>query len=270
MRIFEIKKDDIRNRYYFCGIKVFSYQSKTRQIKKYLKQTSQNQQRILRKMSMVDDTWRINNVNFYVPNYPYDYVQSQIVNNNQFYEQTILEELDSYIPNAATILDIGANIGNHSLYWTKIHNAQKIHAFEPIRATFKILMKNIEINSLDGVIIPHNIGLSDESIKASVASFNAANIGGTSLQKNTAGDLVLERLDDMDLQCEHIDFVKIDVEGHELSALQGMVKTIAQYKPKIFIESFPECYPAIDAFFKAHNYVLEKTFPDSNFLYVHK
>ena len=66
---------------------------------------------------MKDDIFRVKNVQFYLPNYPADYVQSEIADKSGFYEQNELELFDKYLPENAVILDIGANIGNHTLYW---------------------------------------------------------------------------------------------------------------------------------------------------------
>ncbi len=70
-----------------------------------------------RKMSLVanDDVWRIpNGVKFYLPLYPWDFIQRVIAESDDFYEIYMLRSLREYIPNNAVILDIGANIGNHS------------------------------------------------------------------------------------------------------------------------------------------------------------
>ncbi|GBF23662.1 methyltransferase FkbM, partial [Candidatus Gastranaerophilus sp. (ex Termes propinquus)] len=47
----------------------------------------------------------------------------------------------------------------------------------------------------------------------------------------------VERLDDISLNEEKIDFCKIDVDGFELKALDGMKKTLEKYKPVVLIES---------------------------------
>lgn len=226
--------------------------------------------RTQRKLSMRGDIWRIDDTLFYVPNYPTDLVQSYIVDNDMFFEEDILVKLDEYISDDFVILDIGANIGNHSLYWSKKRNIRKIYCFEPIVDTFAILQKNIQLNALEKSVQPINIGLSDEKTMAKIQTFRYSNIGGTSINKDMSGNLQLDRLDNIEIKEQKIDFVKIDVEGHEISVLKGAENTIKKYRPIIFIESFSNNYQFIDEILISWGYVLLRRFPDENYLYVYK
>ena len=119
--------------------------------------------------------------------------------------------------------------------------AKKVHAFEPIPQTYAMLLKNITLNRLEQTIIPHNIGLGDDSSSGEIFLHYADNIGGTSMKKSATCNnysLKIHALDDIDLGEEKIDFVKIDVENLELQALAGMKNTLQKYRPVVFIESF--------------------------------
>ncbi|MBO4405782.1 MAG: FkbM family methyltransferase, partial [Alphaproteobacteria bacterium] len=148
---------------------------------------------------------------FYVPNYPIDLIQSDIVENRTFFEINQLEELQPYIKNNAVILDIGANIGNHSIYWAVKSDAKKIYSFEPVKETFKILEKNVEINELRNKIKIFNIGLSNQKINGSISFFDSSNIGGTNIKQDPNGSLLLDKLDHIKIEEDTVDFVKIDV-----------------------------------------------------------
>ena len=240
------------------------------------------------KMSLVNngDVWTLpNGIKIYVPLYPWDSIQKTIVNEHQFFEQDILNALRSYIPDQAVILDIGANIGNHSLFWATLLNAKTIHAFEPLQETYRMLVRNIEINELENVIIPHNIGLGDKSSSGEIAAQDANNIGGTSIKESGASNryaLKIERLDDIDLGETKIDFCKIDVEGYELKTLAGMKETLRKYKPVVFIEAFEEgkghpipkgCEanaPKVKDFFRNLGYDAPLFFAPYNWLFVPK
>lgn len=215
---------------------------------------------------MKDDIWRIDDFLFYVPNYPVDFVQSCIVDNAKFFEEDILLEIDQYINSNSIILDIGANIRNHSLYWSKKRNARKIYCFEPIRDTFQVLKKNIALNHLENIIFPVDVGLSDEKAMAKIKRFTYSDVGGTSITKDGTGDIQLESLDNIEI----IDFVKIDVEGHEIKVLNGAANTINKYNPDIFIESFSNNYITVDHILTGWGYVSKKTFTDDNYLYVYQ
>ncbi len=207
-------------------------------------------------------------VKFYVPNYPLDLIQSHIVDRQEFFENDILRELQPYIKNDAVILDIGANIGNHSIYWAMMNNARKIYSFEPIKDTFKILKKNIEINELSDKIKIFNLGLSNQKINGSISFFDYTNIGGTHVKQDPNGNLLLDKLDNIKIEEDAVDFVKIDVEGHELEVLQGARETLLKYKPMIFIEIFPENKTKVHEYLINLGYRLEKSFRDCNYLYL--
>ena len=224
-----------------------------------------------KRLLMENRPWQINKTKFYLPLYPIDWIQRYIVDNNCYFEQDELKKLDNYIPKNAVILDIGANIGNHTLYWltSSPNNIQKVYSFEPIKETFEILKKNIEINNLDTKAQIFNIGLSDKNTSADINVFNMSNIGGTSLEEGT-GSLILKRLDDVAINQEHINFMKIDVEGMELKLLRGAEKTINKYRPIIFIESFPENFEATNKYLIDHDYIMIEQFDSSNYLYKYK
>ena len=190
------------------------------------------------KLSMVDNIWQNKYAKFYVPYYPIDFIQRHIVESNEFFEEVILRDLDKYIKDNAIILDIGANIGNHTLYWllASKKKIERVHSFEPVLDTFNILVKNIEINNLSGKVKLYNIGLNDCSANATCSTYRRQNIGDTHL-KVGEGNIILKSLDSIDLNEERIDFLKIDVEDMEIPMLKGSVNTLKKYKPVIFIES---------------------------------
>lgn len=62
----------------------------------------------------------------------------------------------------STILDLGANIGTFSVY-ASIAGAKKIHAYEPNTEAYDLLCKNIELNNLLNIVIPHKKAISSIS-----------------------------------------------------------------------------------------------------------
>ena len=206
-------------------------------------------------------------VKMFCPMYPWDYIQNIVVGTSKFYEQEILEDLAKYIPDDAVILDIGANIGNHSLYWAKICGAKKIHAFEPIKTTFEMLEKNISLNGLEKVIIPHNIALGERAGFGDIAVYLSHNIGFTNIKESPYG-FPIAALDDIDLGRGKIDFVKIDVEGFELKTLAGMKGTLKKHKPAVFIEAGSKTAAAVAEFFKNIGYRKPIAYKDGNWLFL--
>jgi FkbM family methyltransferase len=258
------KRKAFRNKYiYSSEFKILH------NIDENLSKTTNN---LARKMTLIknDDVWTLQNgIKLYCPLYPWDFIQEIIVNTDNFFEYSILTQLRKYIPKGAIILDIGANIGNHSIFWGSA--AAKIHSFEPIRESYRMLCKNIELNRLSEVITPHNIALGDESSFGEILKAKAINIGATEVQSTLQGDRYsfrIERLDDIELGVERIDFVKIDVERYELKTLAGMRKTLEKYRPAVFIESFEVNTTKVVEFFNELGYIEPIAFIDSNWLFL--
>jgi FkbM family methyltransferase len=138
-----------------------------------------------------------------------------------------------------SLIDVGANIGNHSVYLSKYF--KKVIAFEPNPFTYEILRLN---TTLFDNIKPVNIGLS--SIPSSLyLSEDMRNLGGSQMYKNkddipkglNVRDINLARLDDVLTEDYGKDILlKIDIEGHELDALRGGENFIRKNQPVISIE----------------------------------
>ena len=184
-----------------------------------------------------DKIFDIKNTKFYLPNYPTDCISQCIVGGKDYWDKSALNLIDKYLKDNSVILDIGANVGSHSLYWAIERKAQKVYSFEPYTQTYEILETNIKLNNLEKIVFPSNKGLSNETCNAKVKSFWERNVGGTSFEKNSEGDFEFVSVDSLNIP-EKIDLIKIDVEGHEMEVLEGAIKTIFNNKPIIVIETF--------------------------------
>jgi len=137
-------------------------------------------------------------------------------------------------------LDIGANIGNHALFFAPL--CKTVWAFEPNPRTFTLLQLNA---TLAGNVRCFNLGLSDKAGQATL-SVPADNIGMATLQPGAPGApgaavvCELQRLDDLpELAAQRVVLVKIDVEGHEAAALRGAVATLRRDRPVVVFEQLP-------------------------------
>lgn len=135
------------------------------------------------------------------------------------------------------VLDIGANIGNHSMYFLKECGAEKVIAFEPVKETFNILKRNVEINGLQDKVVLYNCGVGESHSKAAVEEYDLNNIGGTILHDKEDGDIEIFSIDSLNLD-EDITFMKVDVEGFEEKVIKGALETIKRYKPIILLEAW--------------------------------
>lgn len=163
-----------------------------------------------------------------------DVIQRHIALHYGFYEQKALLQVAHYIGPNTVVLEAGANIGNHTIFFAKICGAKEVMAFEVMHETFKLLERNIAINDLTNVRL-FNLGLGARKGRADLGHFGQGNIGGASIQAATGdGNYEIAAVDSLGLEALH--FMKIDVEGSHLDVLQGARETIARYKPRIWIE----------------------------------
>lgn len=138
------------------------------------------------------------------------------------------------------MLDIGANIGNHSLFFARYYD--HVIAFEPHPRTFQLLSANAQL--LPNITAQH-VGLSDHDGAAEL-QFNPGNMGGATLSNVGAAQkiqIALRRLDGMDdIKNLPIRLIKLDAEGHEVKLLDGGADTIRQHHPVILFELNAEAF----------------------------
>jgi len=143
--------------------------------------------------------------------------------------------LDHVDPGITTIFDIGANIGDVSLYMLRRFTKAKVHSFEPCSGTYAQLLENLRIAGYADRAQPHRLGFYDQEVqgKLNISSFHGANsmldISEEYREMNphvvnlATEEIPLVRLDDyvQSQGIKHIDLVKIDVEGVERQVLLG-------------------------------------------------
>ena len=143
-------------------------------------------------------------------------------------------------------LDVGANIGTYSL--SMAPHCKEILAFEPTQENFKLLEQNASLNKLTN-IQPCNFGLSNlqkeieiylpEDQEGDPKNFGTYRIELNTEEKKQKSEKILVRPGDdvvLEKKLEKLDFIKIDVEGHETQCLLGLKDSIKKFQPVITIE----------------------------------
>jgi FkbM family methyltransferase len=158
------------------------------------------------------------------------------------FEPEAIARCAAYVRADGVILDIGANIGVHAVQFADLVPEGKVVCFEPARATFEYLLRNVA--RLENVV-PINAALSDAP---GLLSFFVAADNAYSSLKDTQRKPILRRetvacfrADDLLvplLEGARIDLVKIDVEGFERQVLEGMQAILARHRPVVFCEIF--------------------------------
>lgn len=138
---------------------------------------------------------------------------------------------------SSTFVDIGANVGNHSVFAAGVIGAKRVIAIEPNPVAYRVLLCNVALNDFSTTIEHLPIGLSDLDGKAAVFTPDPEiNLGGTKLTDDPRGSVQLRRGDDVLEGVDDIGFIKIDVEGLEMQVLSGLISTIARCRPPMMVE----------------------------------
>ena len=128
-------------------------------------------------------------------------------------------------------IDIGANIGNHSIFLSKFF--KNVLAFEAHPKIFEIL--NLNTKKIKN-IKSFNIALSDKKKFLYFKDIQTQNMAGHSLRPKGEIKVKTTKLDDIVKLKNKIDFIKIDTEGNEYEVLKGMKKILKVNDPIIMFE----------------------------------
>ena len=190
----------------------------------------------------------------------YEHVSEEIKRECMFYEIEFLQYIQNNHPIQTGIVDIGANIGNHSLFFSEFLQYDKIYSFEPHPHNFELLQKN-----MDGKKAKlYQTALSEKKGEMVLYNSDSSNNGGFSLHQQPTSFVVYDKIDVTPLdsyKLKNISMIKIDVEGHEQEMLKGAVDTIKKNHPIIFVENlgygWPELFNVdrLNSFFNEMGYI---------------
>ena len=169
-------------------------------------------------------------------------------------------------------LDVGANTGQHSLFMSKY--SREVHAFEPYAPVRERFLEMISINQIENIQV-HPVGLGNERAVLPFYEPPTGNLGMGSfapgfLERHTgdpqleleivAGDAEFEKLG-----IATIDLIKMDIEGYEKPAIEGMSRVLAAHRPIVVMELSIRPHHAFT--FKSMN-ELKDAFPEGYDFYV--
>ncbi|MDI1318505.1 FkbM family methyltransferase [Flavobacterium sp.] len=162
------------------------------------------------------------------------------------------------------VIDAGANCGHLSILFSNLVGSKgKVYAFEPDR--FNI--EKIENNSKLNVDLVHNIKIEDLLLwdkNELIDFYEAGTVGSSAVWMPDKEHCVKKRavkIDDWvkDNNIQKLDFIKMDIEGAEIEALDGCVETIKTLKPNFAIASYhvvngEKTFVKVEQFFASLNY----------------
>ena len=169
-----------------------------------------------------------------MPNMASDYIQSRIAMDLEPYELEMLRDMKSRLSATDLVLDIGANIGNHAFYLAEVVGCNVV-AFEPNESLVFAMRQSVQLNNHSNRVAIENCALGDERNVCEFEKLIPGNIGSQRLICGR-GDMQVRTLDDFVFE-KSVTMLKIDVEGMELSVLEGARKLIRDHAPFIYVEA---------------------------------
>jgi FkbM family methyltransferase len=172
---------------------------------------------------------------------------SDIIREKTIYSINDLKLFNKFLNKGDYFIDAGANIGWHTLFGSKVvGNDGKVFAFEPNDKNFNLLESNVKLNKLTNVSV----------VKSAVTDY--VGTGELSCSKVNFGDHVAnteflnevekesidcttidEYIKNNDIDASKIKLIKMDIQGSEPKALEGMKDLIKEHGPTLIIEYSP-------------------------------
>jgi FkbM family methyltransferase len=180
------------------------------------------------------------------------------------YIQNTLEKEPSIV-----IFDVGANIGNYSKAVSEIFNTKaRIFSFEPSQKTFELFIKTTKDYEN---IIPNNLGFSDkEHYQILFTNLEGSGLASVYQRRLDHFEIHMDKTEEIklttiDTYCAEnnigrIHFLKLDIEGHELNALNGAKKMIKDKKIDFIQFEFGGCNIDSRTYFQDFYYLLKDNY----------
>ncbi len=191
-------------------------------------------------------------------------ISDDIVKYNNFWEFEIVNKWVHNFPKNGFYLDIGANIGNHCVQFKHHLPNIKIWAFEPYMENYELLKINTkQLKDVESFCV--GVGSCNSMVHFDDGHNSNSGVVKVVSHSNTT-NLVIS-LDTFKLP-EPVKFIKIDIEGFEKSAFEGMVKLLHRDKPMIWLEDIGG--DAVE-FLHQNNYsIIESQTETSDYLMIYK
>ena len=187
------------------------------------------------------------------------------------YEREVREIMRAVVPRGGTVIDVGANVGWHSLLMARLVGADgRVLAVEANASIRRRLALNIALNRLANVdLVPCALSSREQMLKFTVRTAEQPDsASGHVLADDAGGEAAAIEARPLDAivrekACARVDFLKIDVEGFEWPVLQGAEETVSRFRPHIVFEFDKAYWPrgggdpaSLSAFFDTHRYRL--------------
>jgi FkbM family methyltransferase len=179
--------------------------------------------------------------NFYLPlDAPNDIIINRMKEGKVF-EPEVTELAERFIKKGSVVLDVGANFGQMSLMFSRLTgNSGEVYAFEAQKKVFDILEKNVAANNAHNIkpifsAVYFESGKTFHFPEPDFVRFGAYGSYNLPLDAIAGQEVKSLRIDDLQIE-KPVSFMKVDVQGCDLFAMQGAVETIRKHKMPVLFE----------------------------------
>lgn len=144
-------------------------------------------------------------------------------------------------PEGATVLDVGANIGLYTVELaSRVGPMGRVISIEAMPRHAESVRRNLALNGLDNAEVVQ-VAVGDHHGEVTLGLPPGGNQGMFAVGADNGGETAtvpLRPIDDIlqEKGVTSLALIKMDIEGSEMAALQGAIKTLRQFKPAILIE----------------------------------
>ena len=227
------------------------------------------------------DYFETPNGNYYLPKNNNGDIVANAMKEGRLFDEEIVNLAKRYIKPNTCIIDIGANFGQMAIEFSKIDRSCKVYAFEAQKMVFDILQKNIQSNNAENISAFYNAVYNQHNKDflfpvPDLKRFPSYGSYGIDLNAEEGIAVKSITIDSIDFDMP-ISFMKIDIQGSDLAAMQGAVNTIKKHKMPIvfeyeeqFQDEFNTTFQDYVEFVAGIGYKFVKTIQGINFLIVPK
>lgn len=168
-------------------------------------------------------------------------------------EKDALYMLRNTLQEGMTVLDIGANIGYYVLLELNlIGRSGFVYAVEPVQSNIDLLRRNLQLNNVEDLVGVHEVGISNRTdLQRIYLSENYCSLHTFYPMDDRPEDDISPGTDASSIEVStttisefvrgkrKIDFIRMDIEGHEVEAFQGMKTALdtTDFRPLIMFEA---------------------------------
>ncbi len=183
------------------------------------------------------------------------------------YDPGSINYMKSFLKEGDAFIDIGANVGCFALIGSRtVGKTGRVIAFEPVKSVFERFEYNISLNQLENITaVNEAVSNQNEILKLYLAK--KENMGMSSIFRHDteSGETQEVKASTLDAYIEKdevpgIKLIKIDIEGAEILALEGMTSLISRYRPAFLVEVSSRVLESENERDRVFHYFVEKNY----------